>query len=66
MTSHLYLFDPSGILPSVTSAELRRLGLTAIHLSDTSGARSDGTIAGMSGGSMGEKGEEEGKELGGI
>lgn len=58
ITPHLYLFDPCGFFPSVTSAELRQLGLTVIYLSDTSGAHSHGTIAEISGGSMGEKREE--------
>lgn len=50
ITPHLYLFDPRGILPSATSAELRQLGLTVIYLSDTSGAHSRGTMAEMKGG----------------
>lgn len=58
ITPHLYLFDPRGILPSVTSAELRQLGLTVICLSDTSGARSRGTTTEIKGGEGG--GEEEG------
>lgn len=56
ITPHLYLFDPRGILPSVTSAELRQLGLTVICLSDTSGARSRGATAEIKGG---ERREEE-------
>lgn len=59
ITPHLYLFDPRGILPSVTSAELRQLGLTVICLSDTSGARSRGTTAEIKGGEGG--GGEEGR-----
>lgn len=62
ITPHLYLFDPCGFFPSVTSAELRRLGLTVIYLSDTSGAHSHGAITDISGGAGG-RGEEE--ELGG-
>lgn len=58
ITPHLYLFDPRGILPSVTSAELRQLGLTVICLSDTSGARSRGTTAEIKGGEWGREGEE--------
>lgn len=50
ITSHLYLFDPRGILPSVTSAELRQLGLTVIYLSDTSGAESHQSGAKINGG----------------
>lgn len=50
ITSHLYLFDPCGILPSVTSAELRQLGLTVIYLSDTSGADSRESITKINGG----------------
>lgn len=53
ITSHLYLFDPRGILPSVTSAELCQLGLTVIYLSDTSGADSHQSSAKINEGNMG-------------
>ena len=54
ITSHLYLFDPRGILPSVTtSTELCQLGLTVIYLSDTSGAISHWSGSKINRGNMG-------------
>lgn len=57
ITPHLYLFDPCGIVPSVAEAERCQLGLTVIHLSDTSGADSHQSSAKINKGNTGKTGK---------